>query len=169
MSTAKMEAITTFLGEVIRALAPDQAGASTHEHGAHPRPAHGDLIAWAKHVLVTLQHDPDQVLFQQIQQAGAADIVSNTVDHLEDTLLTICPVLQVDPKDILRAVILTAQQRLEWGYGPIGGVHDGAITAHRELAADVPGQPQRPQRATSPGRRCGTRQSSKVGRSNPAA
>jgi hypothetical protein len=151
------------------AVAGDQAGESTHEQSAHRRPAHGELIARAKHVLATLKHDPDQVVFQQIERAGAADSVSNTVDHLEDTLLIICPVLQVDPKCMLRAVILTAQQRLEWGYGPIGGVHDGATGAQPDRGSDLPDQPQRPHRATSRGRRRSTRKSSPLGRSNPAA
>ena len=139
MSTVKMHEISTFLDDVIHTLAQDHAGESTNEHDAHPRAAHTDLIARAEHLLAALKCDHDQVLFQQIEQAGAADIVSNTVDQLENILLTICPVLQIDPKHMLRAVILTAQQRLDWGYGPIGGVHDRATAAHRDPAADVLG------------------------------
>ena len=169
MSTATVQEITTFLADVIRTLAQAHAGASTHEPDTQPPVAYSDLLARAEHVLAALKCEHDQVLFQQIEQAGAADIVSNTVDQIENMLLTICPVLQVDPKVMLRAVILTARQRLDWGYGPIGGVHDGATAAQAEPGADVPGRPQRPHQATSRGRRRSTRQSSSVEQSDPAA
>jgi hypothetical protein len=44
----------------------------------------------------------------------------------------------VDPRAMLRAVIVTAQQRLDWGYGPIGGAHAGAPPPRGDQTAGVP-------------------------------
>ena len=91
------------------------------------------------HVAATLRGDPDAPLFAALEAAGAGDAVSTTVDHLEETILRIAPGLKVDPRALFRAVIVTAQQRLDWGYGPIGGAHGGAAPAPADPPTGAPG------------------------------
>ena len=138
MSKPTTQAIATLLDDVIRRLTLDHAGRTAGEHDGAATCAACALIERAQHLAAALAADPDAPLFEELEQAGASDAVSNTVDRLEDMLLATAPAFKVDPKSLLRAVIVTAQQRLDWGYGPIGGAH-----ASPTEAGDAPetGQP----------------------------
>ena len=126
------------LAAVVRILRHDHGAPGAHPADSATPCATGALIERAQQVVGELHSDPDAPLFAALEGAGAGDAVSNTVDHLEATILLIAPCLKVDPRAMLRAVIVTAQQRLDWGYGPIGGAHAGATPCERDQTAGVP-------------------------------
>ena len=137
MSTPTTQEIVALLGDVINLLTGIHACRVANEHVGDGSCLYCSLTERARQLVATLEHDPDRALFDQIEAAGASDVVSNTVDHLENMLMVTDPFLKVDPKAMLRAVILTAQQRLDWGYGPIGGVRDNVAKATQGQVADV--------------------------------
>ncbi|HSH81816.1 MAG TPA: hypothetical protein VLA19_25095 [Herpetosiphonaceae bacterium] len=137
MSIHQPSEVSTFLADVVRIVYREHGDPAADGYG-HPAPcATCELIQRAQELAATSSSDPDVVLFDGLRGAGAGDTVSNLVDHLEDQILASAPCLKVAPRAVLRAVIVTAQQRLDWGYGPIGGAHDGALQAEGDRTAGV--------------------------------
>ena len=137
MTIHRPSEVSTFLADVLRIVYREHGDPATDGH-RHPAPyATCELIQRAQELAATLSSDPDAVLFDELRAAGAGDTVSNLVDHLEDRILASTRCLKVAPRAVLRAVIVTAQQRLEWGYGPIGGAHDGPLQAEGDRTAGV--------------------------------
>ena len=131
--------VAAVLAAVVRILRHDHGAPGAHPADSATPCATCALIERAQQVVGELHSDPDAPLFAALEGAGAGDAVSNTVDHLEATILLIAPGLKVDPRALLRAVIVTAQQRLDWGYGPIGGAHGGAAPAPADPPTGAPG------------------------------
>jgi hypothetical protein len=138
MSTYLPKDVSTVLADVVRIMR------NHHDEPCTSRDAQGTpcatcaVIERARQLAAVPSSAPDAALFAALEAAGAGDTVSNIVDHLEDAILLAVPVLRVDPRAVLRAVIVTAQQRLDWGYGPIGGAHAGATPSEGEPPAGVP-------------------------------
>ena len=139
MSTYLRKDVSTVLADVVRIMRNDHQERCASPDGAGTPCPTCALIERARQLATGPKSDPDAVLFAALDAAGAGDTVSNIVDHLEDAILLAVPVLKVDPRAVLRAVIVTAQQRLDWGYGPIGGAHDAASQEGGDRTADVPG------------------------------
>ena len=138
MSIHRSIDLSTFLADLSRTLSHDHPGQPPEHDSRDPACPICALLARAQHLGTALRSDPDAPLFAALEAAGAGDVVSTTVDHLEASILLIAPCLKVDPRAMLRAVIVTAQQRLDWGYGPIGGAHAGATPCERDQTAGVP-------------------------------
>ena len=138
MSTHLPIDVSTVLADLVRTMSHDHNGQHAERNGHDAQCATCELIERAQQLASALRSDPDAALFDELEAAGAGDTVSNIVDHLEDAILLAVPVLKVDPRAVLRAVIVTAQQRLDWGYGPIGGAHDGAPPQGGDEMASVP-------------------------------
>ena len=147
--------VSTVLADAVRIMCNDHGESCVHPASAETPCATCELIERARQVTAAPSSDPDVALFAALEAAGASDTVSNIVDDLEDAILLAAPVLKVNPRAVLRAVIVTAQQRLDWGYGPIGGAHAGAAPAPGDRAAHRP--TRQGTRATPRGRRPGTR------------
>ncbi len=138
MSTHLPKDVSTVLADVVRIMRNDHREQCTNPDGSGTPCTTCELIERARQLAATPSSDPDAVLFDALEAAGGGDTVSNIVDHLEDAILLAAPVLKVDPKAVLRAVIVTAQQRLDWGYGPIGGARDGATGSEGDGTDGVP-------------------------------
>ena len=138
MSTHLPIDVSTVLADLVRTMSHDHNGQNAERNGHDAQCATCELIERARQLASALRSDPDAALFDELEAAGAGDTVSNIVDHLEDAILLAVPVLKVDPRAVLRAVIVTAQQRLDWGYGPIGGAHDGVPPQGGDETARVP-------------------------------
>ena len=138
MSTHLPKDVSTVLADVVRIMRNDHREQCTNPDGSGTPCTTCELIERARQLAATPSSDPDAVLFDALEAAGAGDTVSNIVDHLEDAILLAAPVLKVEPKAVLRAVIVTAQQRLDWGYGPIGGARDGATGSEGDGTDGVP-------------------------------
>ena len=138
MSTHLPNDVSTVLADVVRIMRNDHREQCANPDGSGTPCATCDLIEHAQQLAAAPSSDPDAVLFDALEAAGAGDTVSTIVDHLEDAILLAAPVLKVDPKAVLRAVIVTAQQRLDWGYGPIGGAHAGTTPCKGDQTAGVP-------------------------------
>ena len=138
MSTHPPKDVSTVLADVVRIMRNDHREQCTNPDGSGTPCTTCELIERARQLATTPSSDPDAVLFDALEAAGAGDTVSNIVDHLEDAILLAAPVLKVEPKAVLRAVIVTAQQRLDWGYGPIGGARDGATGSQGDGTDGVP-------------------------------
>jgi hypothetical protein len=138
MSTYLPKDVSTVLADVVRIMR------NHHDEPCTSRDAQGTpcatcaVIERARQLAAVPSSAPDAALFAALEAAGAGDTVSTIVDHLEDAILLAVPVLRVDPRAVLRAVIVTAQQRLDWGYGPIGGAHAGATPWEGDQTAGVP-------------------------------
>ena len=130
--------VSTVLTDVVRIMRDDHGEHCANPNGPGTLCPTCALIERAGQLAAAPKSDPDAVLFDALEAAGAGDTVSNIVDHLEDAILLAVPVLKVDPRAMLRAVIVTAQQRLDWGYGPIGGAHVGATPCEGDRPAGVP-------------------------------
>ena len=130
--------VSTVLTDVVRIMRNDHAEPCVNLDGPGTLCPTCALIERAGQLAAAPKSDPDAVLFDALEAAGAGDTVSNIVDHLEDAILLAVPVLKVDPRAVLRAVIVTAQQRLDWGYGPIGGARVGATPCEGDRPAGVP-------------------------------
>ena len=139
MSTHLPKDVSTVLADVVRIMRNDHREQCASPDGSGTPCTTCELIERARQLAATPSSDPDAVLFDALEAAGAGDTVSNIVDHLEDAILLAVPVLKVDPRALLRAVIVTAQQRLDWGYGPIGGAHAGGPPDGGDRPAGVPG------------------------------
>lgn len=81
--------------------------------------------------------DPDRALFEQIEAAGASIWVSNTVDQLEMEVRNAYLHFKVDQQSLLQAVLVTAQQRLDCGYGIIAGVQPDTADARRSRGVEI--------------------------------
>ncbi|CAA9363901.1 MAG: hypothetical protein AVDCRST_MAG93-7824 [uncultured Chloroflexia bacterium] len=81
--------------------------------------------------------DPDRKLFEQIEAAGASIWVSNTVDHLEMEVRNAYLHFKVDQQSLLQAVLMTAQQRLDCGYGIVAGVRPNPADAKRSRGVET--------------------------------
>ena len=138
MSTHLPNDVSTVLADVVRIMRNDHREQCANPDGSGTPCATCDLIEHAQQLAAAPRSDPDAVLFDALEAAGAGDTVSTIVDHLEDAILFAAPVLKVDPKAVLRAVIVTAQRRLDWGYGPIGGARDGATGSEGDGTDGVP-------------------------------
>ena len=138
MSSHLPHDVSTVLADVVRIMRNDHREQCANPDGSGTPCTTCELIERARQLAATPSSDPDAVLFDALEAAGAGDTVSNIVDHLEDAILLAAPVLKVDPKAVLRAVIVTAQQRLDWGYGPIGGARDGATGSEGDGTDGVP-------------------------------
>ncbi len=132
------EDVSTVLADVVRIMRNHHGEPCANPDGTGTPCATCEVIERARQLGAVPRSDPDAALFAALQAAGAGDTVSNIVDHLEDAILLAVPVLKVDPRALLRAVIVTAQQRLDWGYGPIGGAHAGAPPPRGDQPAGVP-------------------------------
>ncbi len=139
MSTYLPKDVSTVLADVVRIMR------NHHDEPCTSRDAQGTpcatcaVIERARQLAAVPSSAPDAALFAALEAAGAGDTVSNIVDHLEDAILFAAPGLKVHPRAVLRAVIVTAQQRLDWGYGPISGARDGATPSEGDRPTDVPG------------------------------
>ncbi len=138
MSTHLPKDVSTVLADVVRIMRNYHSEPCANPDGTGTPCATCDVIERARQLAAVPSSGPDAALFAALEAAGAGDTVSNIVDHLEDAILLAVPVLKVDPRALLRAVIVTAQQRLDWGYGPIGGAHDGAPPPRGDQTAGVP-------------------------------
>lgn len=138
MSTHLPNDVSTVLADVVRIMRNDHGEQCANPDGPGTACAICELIERAGQLAATPRSDPDAVLFDALRAAGAGDTVSNLVDYLEDQILAATPRLKVAPRAVLRAVIATAQQRLDWGYGPTGGAHDGAPPSEDDGPAGVP-------------------------------
>jgi hypothetical protein len=130
--------VSTLLAAVVRIMRNDHGEQCINPDSAETPCATCELIARARQLTAAPRSDPDMALFAALEAAGAGDTVSNIVDDLEDAILVAAPVLKVHPRAVLRAVIVTAQQRLDWGYGPIGGAHAGTTPCKGDQTAGVP-------------------------------
>ena len=130
--------VSTLLADVVRIMRNDHGEQCVNPDSAETPCATCDLIERARQLTAAPSSDPDVALFAELEAAGASDTVSNIVDDLEDAILLVAPVLKVNPRAVLRAVIVTAQQRLDWGYGPIGGAHAGTTPWEGDQTASVP-------------------------------
>ena len=138
MSICLPHDVSTLLAAVVRIMRHDHGEQCINPDSAETPCATCELIAPARQLTAAPRSDPDMALFAALEAAGAGDTVSNIVDDLEDAILVAAPVLKVHPRAVLRAVIVTAQQRLDWGYGPIGGAHAGATPGDGDQTAGVP-------------------------------
>ncbi len=139
MSSHLPKDVSTVLADLVRIMRNPHGEPCANPDGTGTPCATCEVIQRARQLPTVPSSDPDAALFAALAAAGAGDTVSNIVDHLEDAILLAVPVLKVDPRAVLRAVIVTAQQRLDWGYGPIAGAHVGASAEGGDRLADVPG------------------------------
>ena len=130
--------VFTVLADLVRIMRNDHGKPCASPVGPGNPCATGELIERVRQLAAAPSSPPDAVLFNALDAAGAGDTVSNLVDHLEDAILLAAPCLKVDPRAMFRAVIVTAQQRLDWGYGPIGGARDDATPSEGDQVASVP-------------------------------
>ena len=139
MSSHLPHDVSTLLADIVRIMRNDHGEPCASPDGPGTPCTTCALIERARQLAAVPSSDPDAALFAALEATGAGDTVSNIVDHLEDAILLAAPGLKVDPRAMFRAVIVTAQQRLDWGYGPIGGARDGATPSEGDRTADVPG------------------------------